>query len=185
VEAPGGVGDSPALSQVGSTWPVEGRMVGIVVPDDADLVEVGTLRNLLIEADVVPLLIASTGAPRDLGSGPVPVQRTYLTARSVELDAVVLCGALAATPGSSRHANAADATRDVDPRVVMLVNAAYRHGKAIAALNSGEGMNLPWADVPADAAGVVSGDAQSVSEQLLGLLAAHRAWERFAPMRSG
>ena len=49
---------SPALSQVGDTWPPDGRTVGIVVDPAADLARGRRLREALMGAGVLPLLMA-------------------------------------------------------------------------------------------------------------------------------
>src|SRR5690606_11628219 len=74
---------SPALSQVGGEWPVDGRMIGIVVdPDDSEaLTALESVRTALRGKGALPLVIASRGGM--LADG-VPVQRTFDTARSVE-----------------------------------------------------------------------------------------------------
>lgn len=108
---------SPALSQVGSTWPVDGRVVGIVADDATDIGELQAAIQALDAAGVVPLVIAPHGGT--LGAGAVPVSRTLLTARSVEFDAVLF----AAAPE--------------DQRVTVLVDEAFRHQKALGAWGSG------------------------------------------------
>src|SRR5690349_16993462 len=52
---------SPALSQVGREWPGDGRTVGVVVDDGADLDGVRDLRKAVFAAGMVPLLIAPHG----------------------------------------------------------------------------------------------------------------------------
>jgi catalase len=173
---------SPALSQVGKTWPVAGRVVGILADKGSDLSAVNALRHALDAEDIVPLVIAPAGG--FLGAendGGVPVQRTYLTARSTEFDAVVVAAAAApapdATPGLDAKAGAPGGS--LDPRVALLVTEAFRHAKAIAVMGSGESA-LNAAGIPQGAPGIVSGDdAEALVAELRGLLAAHRVWERF------
>ncbi|MCZ9344257.1 hypothetical protein NGM37_41585, partial [Streptomyces sp. TRM76130] len=64
---------SPALSQVGRTWPTEGRMIGIVTGGD-DLDGVAAVRQAVLDAGMVPLVVAPTGGT--LGDGALTVQRT-------------------------------------------------------------------------------------------------------------
>lgn len=92
------------------------------------------------------------------------VQRTYLTARSIEFDALLLAAAAGDHP--------------VDPRVGLLLTEAFRHAKAIAGLDGSEAV-LTAAGIPAAAPGVVVGDVPAVVEELTALLATHRVWERF------
>ncbi|MGW2841070.1 catalase [Streptomyces sp. NPDC001493] len=176
---------SPALSQVGGVWPLDGRIIGIVADDAADLAGVRTVREAVLDAGMVPLVIAPAGGKLDADGDPVTVQRTFATARSVEFDALLLAG----TPGPGGDAaGARDAKADntgtadevaTDPRVLLLVNEAFRHGKAIGAWNGGEGV-FPLAGIVADAPGTVTGDSgTAVLEQVTTLLGSHRAWERF------
>ncbi|MBV1956900.1 MULTISPECIES: catalase [Streptomyces] len=174
---------SPALSQVGQTWPPDGRIVGIVADAEADLAGVRSLRESLLESGMVPLVIAPAGGKLGTGADAVTVQRTFATARSVEFDAVVLAGAPArgADALGSRDAKAGDAQSSAatDPRLLLLVSEAYRHGKAIGAWNGGEQV-LTAAGCPLTAPGVVTGDgATQVLDEVTGLLGAHRVWERF------
>jgi catalase len=169
---------SPALSQVGRTWPVDGRTVGIVVADFGrdDIAE---LRQAVLDAGMVPLVVAATG-----GEG---VQRTFATARSIEFDALLLAGA--PQPGTDAHPprdakadeNAAAVT-DIDPRVLLLVTEAYRHGKAIGAFGGGDAV-LDAAGLNGNTVGVFrGGSGTSVFQDVVGLLSAHRAWDRFPPL---
>ncbi|MFB6592868.1 catalase [Streptomyces diastaticus] len=174
---------SPALSQVGRTWPLDGRIVGIVADADADLAGVRSLRRSLLERGLVPLVIAPAGGKLGTGDDAVTVQRTFATARSVEFDAVVLAGTPAAGADAlgARDAKAGDAHASSvsDPRLLLLVSEAFRHGKAIGAWNGGEQV-LPAAGCPLTAPGVVTGDsAAQVLDEVTTLLGAHRVWERF------
>ncbi|WP_326701179.1 catalase [Streptomyces sp. NBC_01754] len=158
---------SAALSQVGQTWPVDGRVIGIVADGNADLDGVRAVRRAVQDSGMVPLVIASAGGVLDADGDPVTVQRTFATARSVEFDAVLLAGA----PGGAGTA--------ADPRLLVLLNEAFRHGKAIGAWAGGDQM-LASAGVPQGAPGVVNGGAGTeVLEQVTGLLGGHRVWDRF------
>ncbi|MET7455710.1 catalase [Streptomyces sp. NPDC005574] len=176
---------SPALSQVGHTWPTAGRVIGVVVGPDGDLDGVRAVREAVIEAGMVPLVVAPTGGVLGSGEDAVTVQRTYATARSVEFDAVLLAG----HPGMGGDAYGARDAKGLpsvvpaatsDPRVVLLLAEAFRHGKAVGAWAGGDAA-LRAAGVPADAPGVVLADSGSAAlENLVRLLGKHRAWERFA-----
>ena len=175
---------SPALSQVGGTWPVDGRTVGVVVDADGDLSALAPLRRSLLGAGLLPLVVAARGGVLEDGTA---VQRTFLTSRSVEFDAVVLLCAPAPAPDAlpARDAKAgAAAAPEVDPRVALMVEEAYRHAKALAALDGGAAvLDLVGAD--ASTPGVVLGDdPEALAEGLLAEMGAHRAWERF-PSRIG
>ncbi|MFP3463703.1 catalase [Arthrobacter globiformis] len=173
---------SPALSQLGKTWPVAGRVVGIVADESSDLEAVRDARKALDDAGIVPLVIAPSGGT--LGGeddGGIPVQRTYLTARSTEFDAVIVAGSGAPADDAEQglDAKAGEPGASLDPRVVLLLSEAFRHAKAIGAWGSGSA-GVDAASIPNDAAGVVLGDsAGQVVPQIQELLAAHRAWERF------
>ncbi|MFH7599770.1 catalase [Streptomyces racemochromogenes] len=175
---------SPALSQVGGTWPVDGRVIGIVADPDGDAQEVRALQRAARAQGMLPLVIAPTGGTLDGDGdgGSVGVQRTFATARSVEYDAVLLAGAPspAADAGGARDAKAATpGTTGLDPRVLLLVTEAYRHGKAIAGWNGGE-RALEAAGITADEPGViVGGSGETVLDALAGALEKHRVWERF------
>ena len=173
---------SPALSQLGKTWPVAGRVVGIVADESSDLEAIRDARKALDDAGILPLVIAPSGGT--LGGeadGGIPVQRTYLTARSTEFDAVILAGSAAPADDAEQglDAKAGEPGVSLDPRVVLLLSEAFRHAKAIGAWGSGAA-GVDAASIPDDAAGVVLGDsAGQVVPQIQELLAAHRAWERF------
>ncbi|MFK5583301.1 catalase [Serinicoccus sp. LYQ131] len=171
---------SPALSQVGGSWPVAGRQVALVVDETADASIVEEVRTALSAAGVVPLVHAPSGGT--VADGTV-VQRTYATANSTEVDAVVLVCAAApgpdALPSLDAKAGAGDRLA-VDPRIAKMVGEAWRHCKTVAAVGEG-GPTLRALGVPAEAPGVVTGDSGSaVAATVLELLAQHRAWHRFA-----
>ncbi|MEU7528231.1 catalase [Saccharothrix sp. NPDC042600] len=165
---------SPALSQLTGTWPVEGRIVGIVVDaDDPDGLDgVRTARLALQAAGTVPLVIAARGG--DLAHGLV-AQRTFLTARSVEFDALLLAAAPPPAPDALpvRDAKAGAPASALDPRVALLVEETYRHAKAIGAWGTGT-------SVIDSGPGVVTGDPTDVVRDVLALLGRHRVWDRLA-----
>ncbi|HET6857014.1 MAG TPA: catalase-related domain-containing protein, partial [Streptomyces sp.] len=174
---------SPALSQLGGSWPTDGRTIGLVAGETGDLTALRTVRQAVLDAGMVPLVIAPTGGKLDDGNGePLTVQRTYATARSIEFDAVLLAGIpeVGADAYGARDAKA-DELRAVttDPRVLLLVSEAYRHGKAIGGW-SGALRTLEAAGVPDMAPGVVLGDeGGTVLADITDLLAEHRVWHRF------
>ncbi|GIJ48214.1 catalase [Virgisporangium aliadipatigenens] len=168
---------SPALSQVGKKWPGDGRMVGIVIDPDGDLEGIPLVREAIFAGGMVPLLIGPHGG---MVNG-LPVQRTFLTARSVEFDALLLAGAPAPAPDAlpSRDAKAAAvATVVTDPRVALLVEECWRHSKVIGGW--GVGASLLHDAGVADTPGVVTGgSATEVFTQVKELMSLHRVWERF------
>ncbi|WP_425426380.1 catalase [Actinokineospora terrae] len=164
---------SAALSQLGKRWPTDGRVIGIVVDadDDASLAGVDTLRQAITDAGMTPLVIAARGG--ELADGLI-VQRTFLTARSVEFDALLLAAAPPPAPDAIPRLAA------VDPRVVVMIQETHRHAKAIGAW-SGAATALTEAGIGTDDIGVVVGeDSAEVFTEVLDLLAGHRSWERFA-----
>ncbi|MFF4399550.1 catalase [Streptomyces sp. NPDC001480] len=175
---------SPALSQVGRTWPADGRVIGIVAGPDGDLEGVGAVREAVLQGGMVPLVVAPAGGSLGRGSNELTVQRSYATARSVEFDAVLVAGppGVGSDGHGARDAKAGVAVLEqvaVDPRVALLLNEAFRHGKAIGVWGGGEAV-LAAAGVPTDADGVITADAgPSALQEVIRLLAAHRVWERF------
>ncbi|MEU4245058.1 catalase [Actinoplanes sp. NPDC026619] len=174
---PADVEPSPALSQLGHTWPADGRTIGIVVDPDGDTGDLGAIRQAIFDAGMVPLLIAPHGGM----VGGLPVQRTFATARSVEFDAILLAGAPVpapdALPGRDAKAGAATTTV-VDPRVLLLVDESWRHAKAIGAW--GAGATVLEASGITGTPGVVSKKtAAATLTALQKFLGAHRVWERF------
>ena len=173
---------SPALSQVGGTWPVTGRVVGIVADASSDLDAVRAARTALDAAGIVPLVIAPAGGYLGVeADGGIPVQRTYLTARSTEFDAVLVAGPADPAPDAdqSLDAKAGGPGVSVDPRVVLLLSETFRHAKAIGGWGGGAAV-VDAASIPQDASGVVLGDgADGVVSRIQELLAAHRSWDRF------
>ncbi|WP_433153436.1 catalase [Actinomadura nitritigenes] len=173
---------SPALSQVGQSWPTAGRIIGIVADAGADLAAVAALRQSILDGDMVPLVIAPSGGR--LGSDePVTVQRTFATARSVEFDALILAapGAPGGDAFGARDAKAGNGPVDAgtDPRVLLLLAEAYRHAKPIGVLAAARPV-LPGAGIPQDAPGVlVNDDPTTALRGVVELLALHRVWERF------
>ncbi|MGW7379209.1 catalase [Streptomyces sp. NPDC054794] len=177
------VAPSPALAQVGKQWPSVGRVIGIIADDKSDLAAVQAVRQSVLDQSMVPLVIGpSGGVLGDGGTEPVPVQRTFAAARSVEFDALLLAGAPApaADAHGSRDAKAAGGgDAPVDPRVLLLVGEAYRHAKAIGGWN-GARQVYEALGIASDAPGVVSGDDGTAALSLVtDLLARHRVWDRF------
>jgi catalase len=171
---------SPALSQVGSSWPSDGRVVGIVVDVDGDLTGVEEARTTIFQAGMVPLLIAARGGTLPDGT---PIQRTFLTARSVEYDAVLLAGSPGPAPDAlvNRDAKAGAAgTTVLDPRVALLLDEVWRQAKAIGVWGPGR-TALEAVAISPEAEGVETGDAVGdVLGPVLDAMTRHRAWDRFA-----
>ncbi|MGW3391803.1 catalase [Streptomyces cinereoruber] len=175
---------SPALSQVGGEWPADGRVVGIVTDGSTDADGVRALRRAVLDAGMVPLVVAPAGGKLGDGADAITVQRTFATTRSVEFDALVLAGTPA--PGAdaqgARDAKAGEPGQGgaaVDPRLALLVSEAFRHAKAIGGWAGAESV-LAAASVPTGAPGVILADnGEAVLSGLTPLLAKHRVWDRF------
>jgi catalase len=153
-------------------------MIGVVVDPDGDLGSVAELRDRLLAAGLLPLLIAPRGG--DLGKG-LMAQRTFGTARSVEYDAIVVAGAAPPAPDAvvARDTKAGGtAAVSSDPRVGLLVDECFRHSKAVAAVGAGRAV---LEELGIGGAGVTTGDTGAdVVDDLLTLVSAHRVWERFS-----
>jgi catalase len=175
---------SPALSQLGSTWPTDGRMVGIVVDPDGDLKGVEEVAAAVKAAGMVPLVVAPHGGT--LGNG-MTVQRAFGATRSVEFDVVLLAGSPAPAPDAviARDSKAGEpAAPVVDPRIVLLLQECFRHAKALGAWGAGV-QALEFAGITADEVGVVVGDSPiEVFAAVHELLGAHRVWDRFGTVLS-
>ncbi len=169
---------SPALSQVGRSWPVTGRKVALIVGADTEPADVAEVQQVVREAGMVPFVSAASGGQL----GEVVIDRTFLTSASVEFDTVIVLDAPAPGPDAvpSFDAKAGHSTSGVpvDPRVVKLVAEMYRHCKAIG-VGAGTESVLAAAGIPDGAAGVVVGEPKTLVRQLADLLANHRVWERF------
>ncbi|HEX5202163.1 MAG TPA: catalase [Actinoplanes sp.] len=181
VPAPDGpiaeVTGSAALSQIGHEWPADGRLIGIVADAGADLTAVGSVREAVFAAGMVPLLIAPHGGKL----GPLDVQRTFATARSIEFDAILLAAAPPPAPDAvpARDEKAgAPGNGAVDPRVLLLVTEAWRHAKAIGAWDAGADV-LAQAGVAGTPGVVTAAGATEALTAVQELLPAHRVWQRF------
>ncbi|MFG2621239.1 catalase [Streptomyces sp. NPDC048507] len=180
---------SPALSQIGRSWPLDGRTVGIVAGPGSEAKGVAAAAKAVRAAGMMPLVIAPTGGALGTGKNAVTVQRTFATARSTEFDALLIAGAPApaadaagardAKAGAGRGKNRRSAAPATDPRVLLLVSEMYRHAKAIGGW-AGAGAVLAEAAVPGGAPGVVEAATPAAAvKALAGLVAEHRVWNRF------
>jgi catalase len=181
IETPA-VAPSAALSQLGKRWPTTGRTIGIVVGADADLEALRTLRDAVADAGLTPLIVAGVGGRMGGNSAPVDVQRTFLTARSVEFDALVVAGGVPQAPPAvwTLDVKGVAPGPGMDPRVALLLTEAYRHGKALGGLD-GARAAFTQAGIDPSSPGLVFADepTQAIA-QIVDLLAEHRVWARFA-----
>lgn len=110
------------------------------------------------------------------------MQRTFAAARSVEFDALLFAGVpeAAADAHGARDAKAGSPRPGgPDPRVLMLLTEAYRHGKAIGGWKGASGV-LDAVGIGADEPGIAfHGTPSAALKQLKRAMAQHRAWDRF------
>ena len=159
---------SPALSQVGAEWPVDGRIIALAVDENSDLDTVAAVRGQIVDAGLVPLVLGPHGGTIGDGDNAVTVQRTYLTARSIEFDAILLSSDVSRI-GEGK----------LDPRVETLLNEMYRHSKAIGGWGESASA-LAAAGIDESALGVVvDADAEAALAAVTQLLKTHRVWGRF------
>ncbi|KQS60235.1 catalase [Geodermatophilus sp. Leaf369] len=155
---------SPALAQVtGESFPADGRQVGVVAGPDADIAGIATLRAALEAAGAQVKVIAPRGGLIGTGASTEVVERTNVTARSIEFDAIVVAGG---------------APKDGDIKAVVLLQEAFRQLKPFAAWGDGVDV-LTAAGIDTGSPGVLTGaDASDVAADLLTTMGLHRVWER-------
>ncbi|MGI8536642.1 MAG: catalase [Mycobacteriales bacterium] len=163
---------SPALSQISETpGPVPGRVVGVVAGPDSDLAGIGRLRKALDAEGAVLRVVAATGGVLGTGKNQQTVERTLLTTRSVEYDAVLIAGGTAGMR---------------DARLTVLLQEAFRHCKLLGAWGDGADV-LEAAAVAVEAPGVlVAATVDSAyATALIQALGLHRVWARAELLTAG
>jgi len=147
---------------------VAGRVIGILADESSDLAAVTLLAQGVTVEGMTALVIGPHGGRLGMGTpDEVPVQRTLLTTRSVEFDAVLVAGSPAP-----------------DPRISLLLGEAFRHCKALGGFGGAEAV-FAASGIPDGSTGVVLGsDPIEVLAQVIGLLGEHRVWDRF-PVTAG
>ena len=166
------VAPSPALSQVVTDpGPIAGRVVGVVAGPKADLAGIAKLRKALKAEGAVLRVIAPVGGVLGSGSRKEIAQRTLLTTRSIEYDAVLIAGGL-----DLRH----------DVKLTVLLQEAYRHCKILGAWGDGP-VVLSDAGIDLEAPGIMVVDKPDTSYavDLVRALGRHRVWERAAAVMAG
>ena len=141
-----------------------GRKLGIIADAGSDLTGINRLKAAMDKLGVTVLIIAPVGGVLTKGRTKLTVDRTALTTRSIEFDAVVV----------------ADGTSpDRDLKRTLLLQEAYHHCKTVAAWGDADTI-LANAGIPADAPGVVIEQrvAKAFTDTLHKQLGLHRAWER-------
>jgi catalase len=158
---------SPALSLiVTEPGPITGRVIGVFAAPGADLAGVTKLRRAVEAQGAVLRVIAPAGGTVKKGRSEQIVERTLLTTRSIEYDAVVVAGGIP------------DFT---DIKLSILLGELFRHCKVIAAWGDGDQV-LAAAGIDTTAPGVVLADAvaKPFTAELLNAVGLHRAWDRAA-----
>jgi catalase len=156
---------SPALSQIVTTpGPIAGRKIAVIADSGSDLAGVTKLKAAAEKLGATVLVLANVGGMLKKGRTTIPVDRTALTARSIEFDAIVVAGGTTPTG---------------DIKQTILLQEAYRHCKAMAAWGDG-GAVLTGAGIPLDGEGVSMGDSvnRAFTNELVTALGLHRAWTR-------
>ncbi|GIF23308.1 catalase [Actinoplanes tereljensis] len=156
---------SAALSQVVvEPGPIAGRKIGVIADDGSDLAGIRKLRTAAEKLGAQVLVIAPHGGTLGKGRSVLPIDRSILTARSIEFDAVLV---------------AAGTAPDTDIKTVLLLQEAYRHLKALGAWGDG-GRLLQAVGVDLDGPGVLAGDvvAKAFIDDLVTALGLHRVWDR-------
>ncbi|NKE10563.1 MULTISPECIES: catalase [Kocuria] len=156
------VATSPALSQVGREWPLDGRQIAVLTCGESDASAVAELVEQIFDAGMVPLVVAPTGEPLGDGDGSVAVARTYFTARSIEFDAAVVV----------------DLPAEPEPAVAVMFGELHRQGKAIAVLDSAlDSAVAVGLDQEYEGTAQLSGTTEALSV-LRSALSRHRVWAR-------
>jgi catalase len=156
---------SPALSQVVEVpGPITGRVVGVIAGPGADVQGIAALRAILEAEGAVVRVIANVGGQLGRGAARQTVERTFLTTRSVEYDAIL------AADGSG-------SIRDI--KVNLLVQEAFHHCKALGAWGDGAEL-FATAGLDVTAPGVIVSDAADAQfgTALVTAVGLHRAWAR-------
>jgi catalase len=156
---------SPALSQITAVpGPIAGRKIAVIADAGSDLAGITKLRTAARKLGATVLVVAPAGGTLKRGRTELTVDRTNLTARSIEFDAVVI---------------AAGTTPTGDIKQVILLQEAYRHCKALAAWGDGAAI-LTGAGIDLDAPGIAIGTSvdKAFTDTLIAALSLHRAWDR-------
>jgi catalase len=155
---------SPALVQLlAEPGPIEGREIGIIADAGSDLAGTAKLVKATAALGVKPLVVAPVGGVLKSGRRNVTVDRTLATTRSIEFDALVV---------------SSGTTPTADIKLVVLLQEAFRHCKAVAAWGDGAAV-LKAARIPKGPGIVVADDVDKVFvANLASALGLHRAWDR-------
>ncbi len=162
---PAEVVPSPALAQITlEPGPIAGRVIGVVAGPASDLAGIAKLRKAVTAEGAVVRVIAEIGGVLGRGNTKQIVDRTFLTTRSIEFDAVVV----------------ADGSAGVESnKLTVLLQEAYRHFKVLGSWGDGADV-LTAAGIDTAASGVLSADKASPAYVggLVRAIGMHRVWDR-------
>lgn len=156
---------SPSLSQIVDTpGPIAGRKIGVIADSGSDLSGITKLRTAAARRGATVHVIAAAGGVLGKGARTQIVERTFLTVRSIEFDAFVVAGGT--TP-----------SRDI--KLILLLQEAFRHCKAVGAWGDGTAI-LELSGIEPTDPGVVVGETavKAYNDALLDAVGLHRAWDR-------
>jgi catalase len=162
------VAPSPSLSQLAiEPGPITGRKIGVIADSSADLAGIAKLRRAFKKEGATLHVIAPVGGVLSDGQVELIVERTLLTVRSIEYDALVV-------------ADGVEPSDDI--KLVLLLQEAYRHCKPLGAWGSGA-LVLASASITPDSAGIVVARtvAKAFNDKLVSAIGLHRVWDR-APL---
>jgi catalase len=163
---------SPALSQVVTRpGPISGRKVAVIADSGSDLAGIARLRTAMAKLGATVLVVAPVGGVLGRGARAIPVDRTNLTARSIEFDAVIIAGGT---------------TPSADIKLALLLQEAFRHCKVMGAWGD-SGAILEAAGIAIGGVGVLvdAGVNKSFADRLAALVGLHRVWDRAPAVMSG
>ena len=158
---------SPALVQIlAEPGRIDGRRIGIIADAGSDLAGVSKLVKATAALGVTALVVAPVGGVLKAGRRTVTVDRTLATARSIEFDALVVAGGTTPTG---------------DIKLVVLLQEAFRHCKALAAWGDGDAV-LKSARISSRDPGVEVAEEvdTAFTANLAAALGLHRVWARAA-----
>jgi catalase len=156
---------SPALSQIVAVpGPIAGRVIGIVAAPGADLAGIGKVRKAFETQGAFVRVIAPVGGVLKKGARTEIIERTLLTTRSIEYDAILVAG------GAGELA---------DIKLTVLLQEAFRHAKVLGAWGDGE-RALRTAGIDTTAPGILLGDAvvAAYTKNVIEAVGLHRVWDR-------
>ena len=156
---------SPSLSQVVTEpGPIDGRKIGIIADAGSDLDGIAKIRKAAKKLGAEVLVIAPIGGELTDGTTTEIIERTLLTTRSIEFDALIV-------------ADGTTPTNDI--KLVLLLQETFRHCKGMGAWGTGTAV-LEAAGIAADGPGITTADSvsQAFTDELAASLGLHRAWDR-------